>query len=64
MKVIHPLTLNPISRIQSREAWERLNTAILAEIGKAEPEVKRELVGFLADLSITFCRKFGAEEKD
>jgi hypothetical protein len=51
-----------IDRIQSRDAWAKLNRILLMEISVSSPEIARELAGFMSDLNVELHKKFGILE--
>lgn len=58
---MQPAFPNPADRILTREAWKRLNSAILQsmDMGRVSLDIAIELSGFLSDLNIALHKKFG-----
>ena len=62
---IHPAAAaNPCARIQTREAWSRLNKYLVHAIGSAPESEASELAAFMSDLNIELHKKFGVLETE
>jgi hypothetical protein len=54
--------LNPCDRIETREAWSRLNRHLLHAIEAAPRDEALQISAFFSDLNMALHQKFGIQE--